>query len=264
MAKPAGAAAAAQNPRNQDLVGRWADRLRLNAALAMGLVVLGMLFRDRLTAQSTEPVVEPVEGGAPTPEPPPASPEPANTPAPPSRRRHLAQSLGRANDLLFNVVLIGTVVFALFLAYGVVDNRWYHVVAVKGGSMTPTIQAGDLIVVTRPPQQVQPGMILTLEVDHAVVTHRVVQVNADGSFITKGDANDVRDDFSGNTVRIVGQYQFRIPLLGGLFPTAGPQPLDSSAAWFVMRQDLGVTGTAGTWELTPVTLSQSPDSGVSP
>jgi signal peptidase I len=259
MAEPAGANA----PRHALVSGRL-HGLRLNAALAMGLVVLGMLLRHRYTAQSTEPAAEPIEGGVSTTEPPPASPEPTNTPGPPSRRRHLVQSLGRANDLLFNAVLIGTVAFVLFLAYGVVDNRWYHVVAVKGGSMTPTIQAGDLIVITRPPQQIQPGMILTLEVDNSVVTHRVVQVNADGSFITKGDANDVRDDFGGNTVRVVGQYQFRIPLLGGLIPTANPQPLDSSSAWFVMRHDLGVTGTAGTWELTPLSLSQPSSDGPLP
>jgi 2-methylisocitrate lyase-like PEP mutase family enzyme len=48
-------------------------------------------------------------------------------------------------------------------------------------------------------------MILTLEVEGRIVTHRVVRVHDDGTFVTKGDANQVADDFSGLDVKIVAR-----------------------------------------------------------
>jgi signal peptidase len=118
---------------------------------------------------------------------------------------------------------LGTVLLAVallatgFVAYGtVVDNRWYKIVAVDGGSMRPTLEVGDAIVITRPPHRVERGMVLVLEVDGQVVTHRVVEVRDDGSFTTQGDANRSRDDFSDADVRVVGVYRARVPRLGSL------------------------------------------------
>ena len=137
-------------------------------------------------------------------------------PAHPSRADRLARILG---DVV-TALLLATIALAAFIFYGLLDNRWYHVVAVTGGSMSPAIEAGDLIVITRPPSRIEPGMVLTLEVDGAVVTHRVDEVRMDGSFVTKGDANTVRDDFTSNEVRVVGEYRFRIPLLGSVLAQA--------------------------------------------
>ena len=108
------------------------------------------------------------------------------------------------------VLLIASV----FVAYGtVIDNRWYTIVAIEGGSMTPTIQPGDAIVITRPPEQIEVGMILTLQVEGQVVTHRVVEVDA-SRFMTQGDANDAPDNWEGLNIDVVGRYWFRLPWLG--------------------------------------------------
>jgi signal peptidase I len=178
---------------------------------------------------------------------------PSGLPAPPSRRRRLVGLVARVAGLVFDVALVAILVLFVFVAYGLVDNRWYHAVAVKGGSMAPTILPGDLIVITRPPDRIEPGMILTLEVDDAVVTHRVVEVRRDGTFVTKGDANDVRDDFSANSVRVVGQYQLRIPLAGGWLPTSERRPVDASGAWFASDITMGASGAAGAWEVATST-----------
>ncbi len=238
--------------------------LRMAVFAVAGLIVFGLYRLNPTEATSGDP---PATAGTPADGPKEEPPRAAEVPSE-ARTRTTAErfppTLRRVLRIASDGFLVAVLVFAVFLGYGLVNNRWYHILAVTGGSMSPTIQAGDLIVITRPPQQVEPGMILTLEVDRSLVTHRVVQVNPDGSFVTQGDANDVRDEFSGNKIRVVGQYQFRIPLIGGLLPAVNPQPADTSGAWFVVRQQLGVTGMAGTWELAPVTISQPPQNDASP
>lgn len=140
----------------------------------------------------------------------------------PRPRTGLRRALRVAEQVLFVAVLV----FVVFVAYGTfVDNRWYKIVVIEGSSMEPTLSAGDAIVLTRPPDEIEPGMILTLEVDGNVVTHRVVEVRPDGSFVTKGDANEAADDFDGHDVRVVGEYRMRLPRLGRLLATAPPTPL---------------------------------------
>jgi signal peptidase I len=177
-------------------------------------------------------------GGAsrarPTPAPDPASsghePDPA------------ALRVGDVLGALTTGLLCTAVLIVGFIAYGLLDNRWYHVVAVTGGSMSPTIEAGDLIVITRPPAVIRPGMVLTLEVDGAVVTHRVAAVKSDGAFVTIGDANTVHDDFSTNQVRVVGEYRFRIPVIGGLLSRIHEF---TSGAFFATHTTLGVDAATG-------------------
>lgn len=169
-------------------------------------------------------------------------------------RRPIVRRLLRAVDLAATAVLGAAFVLVVFVGYGLVDNRWYHVVAVEGGSMAPTIVPGDLIVLARPPATVEPGMILTLEVDGAVVTHRVVRVLPDGRFITKGDANSVTDDFSRNDVRIVGQYVFRLPYVGKVITAAsGPR----SGGWLADRASARVRAGAAAAE-APMIASSDP------
>ena len=158
--------------------------------------------------------------------------------------------LRRAAEAVATIVLVSATLIAAFIAYGLIDNKWYHVVAVTGGSMSPTIAAGDLIVITRPPEKVEVGMVLTMEVDGAVVTHRVVAVAPDGTFTTKGDANTARDDFTANTVRVVGEYRFHIPWLGNLLTSKEAQG-PTSGAFFSQNSILGVGAGTGADPVAP-------------
>ncbi len=154
-----------------------------------------------------------------------------------------ALSIGRG---VLRVVLLGAIGITLFVAYGLIDNAWYKVLAVQGGSMEPTITAGDLIVVTRPPAQVEVGQVLTLQVDGAVVTHRVVEVKPDGRFITQGDANSTRDDFSANDVHIVGEYRFSLPLIGRIV-----EPI-VTGAWATDADSIAASAVSGEWPASAV------------
>ena len=78
--------------------------------------------------------------------------------------------------------------------------------------MAPAIGRGDLILVAPAPAKVEPGMILVLRVGGQVVTHRVVAVNPDGTFVTRGDANSVNDAWGGKPVSVEGQYLATMPV----------------------------------------------------
>jgi signal peptidase I len=177
----------------------------------------------------------------------------------------------RVTTVVVRAGLIAAIGLTLFVAYGLIDNAWYRVLAVRGGSMEPTIAAGDLIVITRPPERIETGQILTLQVDGAVVTHRVVETAADGTFATKGDANEGRDDWSANDVHVVGEYRFSLPFIGTVIDVI-------SGAWLGDATSVGAATGAGAWdtglavvstdrqvgELTPETVTPSPPSSPTP
>jgi signal peptidase len=137
-----------------------------------------------------------------------------------------ARVMGRVKEALGaagNLVLMLLVILAAFLAYGNLNNRWYRVLVVNSGSMAPTFNAGDLIVIVRSPEpeELQPGMIVTFQTKEGdVVTHRIVRIEPEGYIKTKGDANEGIDHWIGQDgqeyqiLRVAGLYIGRIPLLG--------------------------------------------------
>ena len=102
----------------------------------------------------------------------------------------------------------------IFVLYGILPNRWYQILVVYSGSMSPTFKAGDAIVITRPPENLSEGMVLTFMVNGDIVTHRYIKTSPEGKLITKGDANSVTDDWDDNQISVRGLYKFRIPYLG--------------------------------------------------
>jgi signal peptidase I len=133
---------------------------------------------------------------------------------------------------------LGALIFilslVLFLAYGILPNRWYHIFYVYSNSMSPTIQAGDVILITPLSSTPAPGTIVTLSVDNYIVTHRFIGMLPDGKYLTRGDANYSLDEWGEAKVRMIGLYQGRIPHLGYLL--AGLQKLvrvNGSGAWYM-------------------------------
>lgn len=118
--------------------------------------------------------------------------------------------LGQLCSAAFTLVVI----LGVFIAYGSINNRFYRVILIEGNSMSPTLWAGDLIVVTRPTKDLSLNSIVVMSVDGKLVTHRIVGFDDTGRPVTKGDANIVVDDFSNNDVRVAGIYRFRFPRLG--------------------------------------------------
>lgn len=90
----------------------------------------------------------------------------------------------------------------------------YKFMYVLSGSMSPAIEAGDMIVAKAVETgDLKEGDIITFRtMGSTLVTHRIMGKKEDGSFITKGDANNVEDiDLKVDGKNIVGKYIFRIP-----------------------------------------------------
>ena len=67
----------------------------------------------------------------------------------------------------------------------------YSVFNVATGSMAPTINQNDIIIIKKV-DTYQVNDIITFEKDDSFITHRIVTIN-DNNFITKGDANNAND-----------------------------------------------------------------------
>lgn len=98
----------------------------------------------------------------------------------------------------------------------------YHLVVVGSGSMTPTIEKGDGIIVKKlskeEAEKLQVGQILVFKNSGLVLVHRITKLteNEKGklSFRTKGDFNDSEDGFLTSVDDVVGVANFKIPKIG--------------------------------------------------
>ena len=106
----------------------------------------------------------------------------------------------------------------LFLLVGLLPHTgWYRVETVLSGSMRPTFEPGDVIVVTPEPlRDVRVGQVISYHIptgDQRVQTHRVVKVVHAGAHPvvrTKGDANDSVDPWA---ARLDGTTAWRMRLV---------------------------------------------------
>ena len=138
----------------------------------------------------------------------------------PQRGKHLEKRGGKFFPALFrtlgNMVLAAVILSALPLT--VPRLLGYGVYTVISGSMEPALPAGSLVYVkAADPVSVNRGEIIAFSDDGAVVTHRVMQnLREEGSFITRGDANNTDDLFPVAYRNLIGRVEHHVPLLGTL------------------------------------------------
>lgn len=68
----------------------------------------------------------------------------------------------------------------------------YSIFSTETGSMSPTIEIGDVIIV-KIGEQVQEKDIITYKKDNSFITHRIVKIEGN-SIIAKGDNNNTQDE----------------------------------------------------------------------
>ena len=95
----------------------------------------------------------------------------------------------------------------------------YNIYMVRSGSMSPTINTGDMIL-SGPAMNlisggIKNGAIVTYQYGEELITHRVVSL-ADTNVTTKGDAAEDPDPWSVARADIKGVYLFKIPSIGYL------------------------------------------------
>lgn len=86
-------------------------------------------------------------------------------------------------------------------------------VRVHGNSMYPTLRSGDTVVLVRD-DHYEVGDIVAFRSEQlggAVVIHRIISAEPDGTFVTQGDHNGFVDGFHPSNDDILGRRMARIP-----------------------------------------------------
>ena len=181
-----------------------------------------------------------------------------------AHRSRVAVALGGVWLVVSWVVLGFVVSLALLTTDGQMHK--YQFMAVLSGSMVPTMEVGDLVVAeVVPPSMLSTGDLATFRdpITHRLVTHRVQSILWRGEMadvITRGDANQVGENWTVQSDDKVGRVLLRVPhagyALGALGTPAGQLGLAGLAlvlgAWVLVtiwrpgsREDEPVPGTPG-------------------
>jgi signal peptidase I len=116
-------------------------------------------------------------------------------------------------------------------------------VVVKGASMEPTYDDGDLVIV-REERSYDDGEVIAFRAggrfdDPTRIIHRIVGRTADGAFVTQGDNRDRTDPWEPRPADVIGREVLHVPHVGDVAATAGrPEVLGAlgAAAMLVGRQ----------------------------
>lgn len=137
--------------------------------------------------------------------------------------KHLETESQRQAKRIAKRVGVGVAVAAMVSYVFLISGLFrYYLLAIGSGSMSPSIERGDLVLVEKIKDydDIAEGDILVYRHGNVVMVHRIAQVNQDGRnkiFITKGDANGVEDKWSVVQNDVIGVVRGRIMALG--FPT---------------------------------------------
>lgn len=140
------------------------------------------------------------------------------------------QAIKRISGILLDilialVIILGIITTIISLTSnedGIPNVFGYSPFSIQTNSMAPTMKAGDLIIVKSiEPKSLVVGDIIsyydTIDGENVIKTHRIISIIDDGVrlYTTRGDNNDVDDDYVLTEVDIIGKYQnIKIPLLG--------------------------------------------------
>ena len=68
----------------------------------------------------------------------------------------------------------------------------YSIFSTETGSMSPTMEKGDIVII-KIGKQAEEKDIITYKKENAFITHRIIEINGD-SIIAKGDNNNTQDE----------------------------------------------------------------------
>ena len=119
------------------------------------------------------------------------------------------------NVLIILVTIIIILAIYYFIQIKVFNKPYanifgYTFFEVATGSMEPTIDVGDVIIV-KVTNEVNENDIIVCNKDNAFITHRLISIEEE-NFITKGDANNTEDepmnksDLVGKVVNIIPNF----------------------------------------------------------
>jgi signal peptidase len=107
--------------------------------------------------------------------------------------------LKKIGAIAATVLLIGVLALSVMFSLGLLPYKGY---AIRTGSMKPAIPPASLVIVG--PQQFKPGDVIAFHKGKDVVVHRLVALNSDGTYTTKGDANETVDPSTTEPSDVIG------------------------------------------------------------
>lgn len=113
----------------------------------------------------------------------------------------MAKKIGKVVEIILNFFMIFISIILLFVGYYFFQTQiqkkdyanifGYTVFEVSTGSMSPTIEVGDIIFV-KLKQEIQENDIIVFKEENSFITHRLIKIN-ENILHTKGDANNSED-----------------------------------------------------------------------
>ncbi len=116
--------------------------------------------------------------------------------------------------------IIATILFVFIGFVGFIYfSPDYNMYFVRSGSMTPAINVGDLVITGPAGGPLSPdmetGTVITYQMANGEeVTHRIIDVTAEQTYITQGDASEDPDRVPVSPAQVQGVYLFKIPYVG--------------------------------------------------
>ena len=85
--------------------------------------------------------------------------------------------------------------------------------------MSPVYERGDAVIYEKiDPDELKIGDIIAFSKERLVITHRIVEIRqSNGTFKTKGDANNSVDLYEVKPSEVLGKVEFKIRYIG--YPT---------------------------------------------
>jgi signal peptidase len=114
---------------------------------------------------------------------------------------------------------IGVIIAITIIAYvgpGLLSGNT-QILTVMSDSMSPAISAGDMVVIkTLNSDEINVGDIVTYapRTYGIVITHRVIDIDENGNFVMKGDANEKNDISDIKPEQVIGRCESIIPYFG--------------------------------------------------
>lgn len=132
--------------------------------------------------------------------------------------------------------------FGVLAGAATAPRLWgWEPLVITSGSMAPNVRVGDVVVVAPVVGSVRAGTVVTYR-DHGsdrLITHRVVAVRPDGSYVTRGDANAQPDPTPVAPGEVVGEVRLLVPVIG--LPATTSRTL--TVAGLVLLVTIGALGT---------------------
>ena len=122
--------------------------------------------------------------------------------------------------MIIGIIAIIMIYNIILIVVSSINGKDYSVFGYKAyiidtNSMSPTINIGDIVIVKKvEKEKLNQSDVITFSQEGEVITHRIIKVEADFKYVTKGDNNNTEDTKKVKYEDILGEEILIIPYLG--------------------------------------------------